>query len=257
MENKLRGVHFLHHTGHPWVTNTQNNPVGPFKSNILYNKTLQHHCYRTARLYDNDVWSLLPRFPLFPQNTSGKARGCWQDSGLINDHVQQVSHRTVSSDLSLWRKQSMDCNSAQSDALSPPPYMPLSTMLENPNRLKQRRKEINVTSEAFFIRLWGFKSWLFCLFEVRRYFLGKKQAVKNVMRREHWILSKSFLCLPCFLLPYPSLQRRFFKMLHSVLYVIQLCPNMGQHFPGMRTQNWLHILTSTSAMPLSNIAENP
>lgn len=48
--------------------------------------------------------------------SSGEAGGCQQDSRSINDYLQQVSPHTVSSDLSLWRKQSMDCCSAQSDA---------------------------------------------------------------------------------------------------------------------------------------------
>lgn len=54
-------------------------------------------------------------------NSSGKARGCRQDSTSINDYLQQVSPNTVSSDLSLWRKQSMDCCSAQSDVFFLPP----------------------------------------------------------------------------------------------------------------------------------------
>lgn len=51
-------------------------------------------------------------------STSGKAGGCRQDSRSINDSLQRVSRHTVSSDLSLWRKQSMDWCSAQSDAFS-------------------------------------------------------------------------------------------------------------------------------------------
>lgn len=54
-------------------------------------------------------------------STSGKAGGCRQDSRSINDSLQRVSRHTVSSDLSLWRKQSMDWCSAQSDTLSSRP----------------------------------------------------------------------------------------------------------------------------------------
>lgn len=41
----------------------------------------------------------------------------------------------------------MDCSSAQSDVLPPPPYAPPDT-LEKPNRLKEGRKERHVTFEA-------------------------------------------------------------------------------------------------------------
>lgn len=54
-------------------------------------------------------------------STSGKAGGCRQDSRSINDSLQRVSRHTVSSDLSLWGKQSMDWCSAQSDTLSSRP----------------------------------------------------------------------------------------------------------------------------------------
>lgn len=89
--------------------------------------------------------------PLF-QHTSGSAGDCWQDSRLINDYIQQVSRLTVSSDLSLWRKQSMDCSSAQSDAL-PPPYAP-TEVSERRTELRQGRRQCaSFTASS----LWIFK----------------------------------------------------------------------------------------------------
>lgn len=64
---------------------------------------------------ENDMWTSTFAAHL---NTSGEAGGCRQDSWSINDYLQQVAPHTISSDLSLWRKQSMDCCSAQSDAFS-------------------------------------------------------------------------------------------------------------------------------------------
>lgn len=64
---------------------------------------------------ESDVWTSTFASHL---STSGKAGGCRQGSGCINDYLQRVSPRAESPDLSPWRKQSMDCCSAQSGAFS-------------------------------------------------------------------------------------------------------------------------------------------
>lgn len=92
---------------------------------------LTHYCLQL----ESDVWT--STFASH-RSTSGKAGGCRQGSGSINDYLQRVSPRAESSDLSPWRKQSMDCCSAQSGAFS-------SGLL--PTRCVQRAGHVHVGRE--------------------------------------------------------------------------------------------------------------
>lgn len=121
---------------------------------------------------------------LFRQCTSGKERYCWQDSRLINDYVQQVSHRTVSSDLSLWRKQSMDCSGAQSDAL---PLLLLPHQTESQTDSSKDRRDVLLSEHLHLLSTTDFRSWVF---DVDHYLAEKSRLLRTLFRQ--WVCAFFF-----------------------------------------------------------------
>lgn len=120
----------------------------------------------------------------------------------------------------------MDCNSAQSDALPPPPYA-LSTMLESPQQAQARREGNTFYFQSLLHFTMCFK--VGCLFAVYHYVLEKECEFVLLF------LSKSFFV--SFPFSFPSQQGCYFQNTALCPNAIQLCKNMGQHIPRMKTQN--------------------
>lgn len=173
------------------------------------------------------MWTPLPHFPLFRRTHLVKPGAADRTAGLL-----MITFSRCPIVLYPLTFPSEENSQWTATAPSQMPFllllMPCQPCYKAHNRLKQGGKEIHFTFKAFFILLCVLKLAV-SLFAVYHYVLEKECEFVLLF------LSKSFFV--SFPFSFPSQQGCYFQNTALCPNAIQLCKNMGQHIPRMKTQN--------------------
>ena len=192
-----------------------------------------HVCLGQPQQHYNDVWTLLPHFPLFSRTHLVKPGAADRTAGLLMITFSRCPIVCI-----LWPfplKNSRWTATAPSQMPFLHLLMPRQPLESQTSLSKEERGE-----KGYFIWLWVLKLAV-SLFEVYHFCI--LFFFHNLFRLLFLLISCRGVSCVC-----------FYRC--SLYFTIQYT-NMGQHVPGMKTQNWLHLDKHSSYAIIKYCLESP